>query len=172
MSVGLGVWAICAGTGGSLMADGKTHAHYAGMAASVLTIGATALAIGTDQPVVIAVAVGGWGAYLAGPDMDHEAHTEDEARIWRINPLLGRLWTLYWRPYEKMIPHRGRSHTLPDGTVDRFFLLFWPFLMFSVTLVSMYGAWLVAWWSLVLMGQILVDCVHLWLDGLLFRKRW
>lgn len=160
------MWQCVCSVGGALMSDGVTHARYAAKAATVVTIagGVASLLI---HPVVAGLVIGAWGAYFAGPDLDHHVHTEDEARIWRYNRLLGRLWTLYWWPYQKMIPHRGRSHTLPDGTADRFLLLFWPLILASLWLIPTWGGWVVAFWAIVLIGQMLVDAVHLRLDGLI-----
>jgi uncharacterized metal-binding protein len=148
------------------MSDGITHARYAVRAATVVTVTAVGASL-LVHPVAAGLIVGAWGAWLAGPDLDHHMHTEDEARIFRYNRMLGRLWSLYWWPYQKMIPHRGRSHTLPDGTADRFLLLFWPLIVASLWLTPTWGGWVVAVWAAVLIGQMAVDAVHLWLDGLI-----
>ncbi len=158
--------ALRPGGGGGLMADGKTHAHYAGIAATAVTVGAGVLAVAV-HPVFLAAPVGAWAGYIAGPDLDHHVHTEDEQRIWRYNRLLGRLWSLYWTPYEWANPHRGRSHTIPDGTMDRFLLLLWPLLMLSLLAVPTAGAWVAVAWGVAFVAQMMVDAVHLWLDGLL-----
>ena len=148
------------------MADGKTHAAAAKQMAGVVTVVAAVAAVAI-HPVMIAPVVGAWCAVVVDPDLDHHVHTESEAVIFRYNRLLGRLWSLYWWPYEWMSAHRGRSHTIPQGTLDRFVLLFWPVLLLSVGLVPTWGAWVVAWWLLVFVGQCVVDAVHLRLDGLI-----
>lgn len=148
------------------MADGKTHAAAAKQMAGVVTV-VSAVAAVAVHPVFIAPTMGAWGAWVAGPDLDHHVHTEDEARVFRYNRLMGRLWSLYWWPYEWMSKHRGRSHTIPQGTLDRFVLLFWPLLCLSVGVVPTLGAWVVVWWLLVFVGQCVVDARHLRLDGLI-----
>ena len=146
------------------MADGITHACYAIRAATIITADAT-LAAATVQPVLLGVAVGAWAGVICDPDLDHHVHTESEARVYRYNKALGVLWSLYWWPYQKLMPHRGRSHTIPAGTFDRFVLLFWlPALLSCYLWLSW---WLLAFWALVFVGQCCVDAVHLWLDGLL-----
>lgn len=132
----------------------------------MVTIGAGIVAVAV-HPVAVGAIVGAWGAWLAGPDLDHHMHTEDEARVFRFNRLLGRLWSLYWLPYQWLIPHRGRSHTLPNGTVDRYLLLFWPLILASLWLIPRWGVWVVVFWAIVLVGQMIVDAVHLRLDGLI-----
>lgn len=146
------------------MSDGITHARHAKRAATVITVAATVTAVAV-HPVAAGLAVGAWCAVYCDPDLDHHVHTESEAAIFRYNRTLGRLWSLYWWPYERLTPHRGRSHTIPAGTFDRFLLLFWWLLLLSAWVVPTW--WLVPWWLLVLCGQCCVDAVHLWLDGLL-----
>ena len=106
-----------------------------------------------------------WSANFCDPDLDHHVHTESEARIYRYNKVLGVLWSLYWWPYQKMMPHRGRSHNIPAGTFDRFVLLFWLPVLASCYLAP--SMWLLLFWLLTFAGQCIVDAVHLWLDGLL-----
>lgn len=146
------------------MSDGITHARYATRAATVITVGAI-VAAAAVHPVMLGVAVGAWAANFCDPDLDHHVHTESEARVYRYNRTLGILWSLYWWPYQKLMPHRGRSHNIPAGTFDRFVLLFWLPVLLSWWAVPSW--WLAPWWLLVLCGQCCVDAVHLWLDGLL-----
>lgn len=148
------------------MADGKTHAKYAGRAAIGITVLSCTASV-FIHPVCSGLIVGAWGAYLAGPDMDHHNHTEDEARVYRFNAVLGFLWSWYWGFYQRRNKHRGRSHTIPDGTLDRYWLLFWPVQVYSVRFIPEYGVWVIVFWALALVGQMLVDIVHLWLDGLI-----
>ena len=145
------------------MADGITHARHARRAATLLTVGAVAVA--TVQPVALGLAVGAWAGVICDPDLDHHVHTESEAIIFRYNKVLGVLWSLYWWPYQKLMPHRGRSHTIPAGTLDRFVLLFWLPVLASCYLAPSLG--LAAFWLLVFCGQCMVDAVHLWLDDLI-----
>ena len=147
------------------MADGKTHAAYAGKAAIVITLASGVAAVAV-HPVFMVAPVGAWAAVVCTPDLDHHAWTADEQAVYRVNPLFGWLWSLYWKPYEWMNPHRGKSHTIPDGTLVRFLLLFWPLMLLSLPAVPALGPWVVVGWALVFVAQMAVDAVHLWLDGL------
>jgi len=145
------------------MANGRTHAAYSAPVATVITI-ACGIAAATVHPALFAPAIGAWAAHIATPDLDHEWTTYDEQRIYRLSPALGTVWRLYWMPYERLAAHRGRSHTLPWGTFDRFALLFWLPIAFTVW---HWGALAMAWWTLAFAGQCAVDAVHLWLDGMI-----
>ena len=147
------------------MADGKTHAAYASKAAIAITLASGVAAVAV-HPVFMAAPVGAWVACVVDPDLDHHAFTVSEQSIWRINPVIGWLGSLYWWPYEAMSKHRGRSHTIPQGTLDRFLLVFWPIILLSLSAVPAVGPWVVVAWALVFVGQMAVDAVHLWLDGL------
>lgn len=149
--------------GREVVADGITHARHAKRAAMIITAGA--IAVATVQPVALGLAVGAWAANFCDPDLDHHVHTESETRVYRYNRTLGVLWSLYWWPYQKLMPHRGRSHDIPAGTLDRFVLLFWLPVLLSCYLAP--SLWLLLWWLMVFVGQCMVDAVHLWLDGLL-----
>lgn len=146
------------------MSDGITHARYATGAALIVT-GVAATAAVTVHPAMSGLIVGAWAAVVATPDLDHHVHTFDRQRIWRFNRALGTLWAWYWYPYERLTPHRGRSHNLLAGTFDRYMLLFWLPIALSLWLALSW--WLVAWWCMVYCGQVAVDAVHLWLDELI-----
>lgn len=147
------------------MADGITHREAASKAAVVITLASSVAAVAV-HPVFMAAPVGAWAAVVADPDLDHHAWTVSEQSVWRINPIFGWLWSLYWKPYEWLNPHRGRSHSIPDGTLVRFFLLFWPLMLLSLSAVPALGPWVVVAWALVFVAQMAVDAVHLRLDGL------
>lgn len=147
------------------MADGFPHQEAASKAAVVITLASSVAAVAV-HPVFMVAPVGAWAAVICTPDLDHHAWTVDEQTIYRINPLLGWLWSAYWKPYEWLNPHRGRSHTIPDGTLVRFLLLFWPLMLLSLSLVPQVGPWVVVAWALVFVAQMAVDAVHLRLDGL------
>lgn len=145
------------------MADGVTHARHARRAASLITVGSIVVAV--VHPATLGMAVGAWVANFCDPDLDHHVHTESEARVYRYDRTLGVLWSLYWWPYQKSMPHRGRSHTIPAGTLDRFVLLFWLPVLTSCYLLPSWS--LLLWWLCVFAGQCIVDAVHLRLDGLI-----
>lgn len=141
------------------MADGRTHAAWSTTAASALTVASlAALAV---SPATVGIAVGAWIGHIVTPDIDHHATTYEERRMYRINIALGVLWQLYWTPYQKMSRHRGRSHSWA-GTVERFCYLLWLPVCLSLWLEP--DALIVQFWCMVFIGQLLVDCVHFWLD--------
>ena len=148
------------------MADGKTHAAYASKAAIAITLASGVAAVAV-HPVFMAAPVGAWVGVVCTPDLDHHVRTEDERNVARINPVIGWLWSLYWWPYEWLNPHRGRSHTIPQGTLDRFLLVFWPIILLSLPAVPVAGPWVVVAWALVFVAQMAVDAVHLWLDNMI-----
>jgi Uncharacterized metal-binding protein len=93
------------------MANGKQHseANYAALVA----LAAAAVVLGLLGHMAPFYAfLGGMGAFLAGPDLDVEGITEDEARWYRISPLLGLAFHLYWLPYS-LLPHRSIWSHLP-----------------------------------------------------------
>jgi hypothetical protein len=51
--------------------------------------------------------------------------------------------------------------------MDRFLLLLWPLLMLSLLAVPTAGAWVAVAWGVAFVAQMMVDAVHLWLDGLI-----
>jgi len=143
------------------MADGITHARHAKRAATLITAGA--IAVATVQPVALGLAVGAWGAVLVGPDYDLHVNVDQKQMVWRYNKVLGTLWGWYWKPYDWLNGHRGRSHNIPAGTFDRFVLLHWLPVLASCYLAP--SLWLPLFWLMVFVGQCCVDAVHLWLDG-------
>lgn len=143
------------------MPNGPAHAAYANGAAKIIVVTSAAAAI-TYHPIMLGVAAGGLVGLLVDPDLDHHKHTQSEQRVWRYNHLLGRLWSLYWTPYDWTHPHRGSSHTWPTGTLGRFVYALWLPMALSLW-YSNIALWL-CWWALVFVGLSLQDGLHLWLD--------
>lgn len=142
------------------MSDGKIHAAYANRAAVIIVTTSTAAAIAL-HPIMLGVAVGGLAGLLIDPDLDHQWATQSEWRVRKYNWLLGRLWSLYWTPYDWLHVHRGISHTWPVGTLGRFLYALWlPMALFWYSNVTL---WL-CWWALVFVGLSVQDALHLWLD--------
>ena len=144
------------------MANGKQHsrANYAGLV--VLACAAAVVAILTGHNAGVWVFLGGVGAFLAGPDLDVEGVTEDEARWYRVSPLLGLAFHLYWLPYS-LLPHRSMWSHMPGlaSALRMAYALLLPALWW------LHQGWPVPWpvlgWMWV--GWSVIDAVHLALDG-------
>jgi len=148
------------------MSSGKLHSSSTMRNGIIITCVCVGWFVVAEKTWPLAIAVGAWVGHCLTPDIDHHRITIEERRMLRRFKLLGWLWVAFWWPYEKLNPHRGRSHTL-RGTVERFLYLFW--LPIAVTLLWMPEAgWL---WALVLTGQGLQDLDHLRMDRMLFWQR-
>lgn len=147
------------------MASGEQHSASTLRNALVIS-GACVYFAYAGEPWALFVAAGAWVGHFLTPDIDHHRLTIEERRMVRRFKLLGWLWVAFWWPYEKMNPHRGRSHTL-RGTIERFLYLFW--LPIAITLLWVPEA--IILWALVLVGQAIQDMDHLRLDKMLFRRR-
>lgn len=144
------------------MANGKQHsrANYTGLV--ILAAIAAGVVVGTGNTFGVWVFFGGCGAFLAGPDLDVEGVTEDEARWYRISPVLGMLFHLYWLPYS-LIPHRSLWSHLPGlaSALRMAYALALPAAWW------LHLGWPVPWMALGLawLGWSVIDTVHLALDG-------
>lgn len=123
------------------------------------------------HPLFTGGVVGSWLGFLATPDLDHHYITECEKRIERFNPLLGKLWRIYWWPYMKIISHRSYySHSWPVGTLIRFVYLLWfPLAYSAYYLAQVEPAYLVYWfvfWFNVFLSWSIQDIRHYKTDGL------
>jgi uncharacterized metal-binding protein len=143
------------------MANGKQHsrANYTALVALAVVASAAAFA---GHDFALWIFLGGVGGFLAGPDLDVKGVTEDEARWYRISPLLGLAFHLYWLPYS-LIPHRSIWSHLP-GLASA--------LRMAYALAIPAAWWLhvgypVPWWELMWAwaGWSVIDTVHLALDG-------
>ena len=144
------------------MADGRTHAKIA--SGVTLAVSAAALPVGVhDAAAALALVVGAVAGFAISPDLDLEGRTEDEARIWRISPVLGFLWQTYWYPYALLIPHRHwLSHAPGIGTLIRMLYVGWWIPLIAPVdwrfVVVMWLAWCVQ------------DIAHLAADGWRFHS--
>lgn len=96
------------------MADGKTHAKWntVGILAGVAV--AAYLAHKGQNEAALGVVTGAVGGFMITPDIDHHAKTHEERRIiWLFGMIVGRIWMLYWLPYEKLLGHRNPLSHLP-----------------------------------------------------------
>lgn len=162
------------------MASGKVHA-IAYRKGIVLSIVASLVLAGFVDPAAIYGPLGALGGMLVDPDLSdqHNITTHTEHRMWRISPLVGYVFQVYWYPLSILIRHRSwLSHWPLVGTTLRIVYLFGPPL--SCILVYWYGypfdplgwaqyiwshresyrglGWMYVWWSY-------QDFVHFRLDG-------
>ncbi len=152
------------------MADGKTHAKSTKKIATATTLIGAALAV-AYHPILIAVPLGAWFGHLATPDLDHHWTTYDEMRILRWNRFIGRLWILYWQPYQKLSSHRGLSHSYPAGTVIRLLYLLWLPVLLSFQLPDPFWPAVSLFWILLYCGWSLPDLDHAIKDKLQYKLR-
>ena len=144
------------------MADGRTHARIA--SGVTLAVSVAALPVGVhDSAAALALIVGAVAGFAISPDLDLEGRTEDEARMWRISPVLGFLWQTYWYPYALLIPHRHwLSHAPGIGTFIRMLYVGWWIPLIAPVdwrfVVVMWLAWCVQ------------DIAHLAADGWRFHS--
>ncbi len=157
------------------MPDGATH-EAVGLSLLALLAGGAALAkaggalCGVSWPQIGAFAAGLSLGLLAGPDLDQEQITREEAR-WKRIPLLGGLLFLVmvalWMPYGLLLKHRSPlSHTPLLGTALRAaYLGLWLALLQALTRWAV-GDWLRALppvlWGPGLLGWAAQDTAH-WL---------
>lgn len=156
------------------MANGRTHAAAsAGLLTITAAVCITSVVV-APSPVVVALAagavLGATGGLMVTPDIDQNDITHEERRLIKFFAPLGWLWTLFWLPYSLVMPHRGMSHTVPQGTLSRVLyigiplvLLAWAFDLRPSPVVVQYlpysiGTFLACWF--------MQDMVHLIQDGL------
>lgn len=153
------------------MANGRTHAQAAD---AVIVVGGIA-SFALLPPITATAVVGGLviGKY-ANPDVRDQADVRNHAEHLldrQLGCLFGWLWTLYWFPMAKVIPHRHwASHLAGPATIIAWIYMFLPWLTLLAIVVPNYLvlALIVMIWTLP--GWFAQDVVHLALDG--WRVRW
>lgn len=121
------------------MASGKVHAQ-AYRRGLLFSIAASLVLAGFVDPAAIWGPLGAIGGMLIDPDLSdqHNITTHTEQRMWRISPLLGYVFQVYWYPLSILIKHRAWiSHWPVVGTTIRILYMFGPAL--SYVLVYGYG---------------------------------
>lgn len=143
------------------MANGRAHAKANYKALQTLADLSILLALGGHVEGFY-ILLGGFGAFLAGPDLDVDGRTEDESRWYRVWPPLGVLFTAYWLPYS-LIPHRSKWSHLPGlaSALRMVYALAIPAYLWLRYIGPL------PWPTLFLMwvGWSIVDTVHLAKDG-------
>lgn len=139
------------------MADGRTHSRIAAGVAAVISMAAIPIGM-TDPNVALSIVAGAVGGWMVTPDLDIEHRTHEEWRIWRLSPIVGAIWTLYWLPYAWAIPHRHWASHLPGvGTAGRMIYLFWwlPLIVSPIDWSLIAMVWCA--WSIQDIGHYVAD---------------
>lgn len=121
------------------MADGKRHAEAYRQGLLFSCAVCLPLAVFVDRSAIFGP-LGALGGMLIDPDLSdqHNITTHTEQRMWRISPLLGYLFQVYWYPLSILINHRAWISHLPViGTTMRIVYMFGPPLAYI--LVYWYG---------------------------------
>lgn len=155
------------------MASGKTHAANA-RAVIWLSVPVSAAIAWRVDPQAIAGVGGAVVGWLIEPDLDlHNVTTRSENRMYRISPVLGYAWEIFWYPLARAIPHGSPlSHLPPLCTAIR---LAYACLVVCIIMracgvsvdvaalrLDRWAYWGFGWWAL-------QDFVHLAGDG--FKAR-
>lgn len=155
----------------SVMASGKRHAEATH---KVLLLALLGVAVALLQPPAQWLLVGLIVGHYATPDVrdQHQTRNHTEHLVDRhFGRLVGKLWTIYWWPMARAIPHRHWTSHLPGpATLIAAAWLYAPWLwLLWVYQPTYFDAALTAClWTLP--GWFLQDCVHLALDG--WKVRW
>lgn len=155
------------------MPSGEIHARDSRLAAVAAGVG---IVLMTRDPLASLLVAGG---SLAGiplsPDLDHHNRTYAERYF-----VVGVLWSWFWKPYERLIPHRSPlSHFPVLGTVLRQLYLIVPIwlLFYAVGWESQNLfenlLWLVVqpWYQWLLLGLMLSDAIH-WVQDVRPKAFW
>jgi len=160
------------------MANRETHSKRA---KQTFWVG-SALSIALPWPLGLGATLGLTIGMYASPDVRDQEQVRNGAEhdfTAQFGGVAGWLWSAYWQPLARLIPHRSYlSHFPPVATPIAFLYLFGPLALLQYLLV----AWLVditllEWLLLVLgnqfmlgvlLGWALQDLVHLWDDGFKF----
>lgn len=117
--------------------------------------------------LLLGAIVGLWLGHLVTPDYDVNRGNYIKRKLIIRYGLLGRLWALYWWPYALVQPHRGISHTWPNGTFLRYLLSVWP--LFIVFVYAVGWEYIDSFDGLLFLigvfsGQSIQDWTHLIMD--------
>ena len=157
------------------MPGGKVH--------SALTV---ATALGVIAPYAVVNLGGNPYWYIAGnlagvlltPDHDVDGGNFTDTIIRRVSPATQKVWRVFWTPYAKALPHRGKfSHFPVLSTLVRL-----GYILVAINLVnavlrlilSIFGftdTVLLFWWNWsFFFGLVHVDTVH-WMADLTIKGR-
>jgi uncharacterized metal-binding protein len=150
------------------MPNGKTHAR----ATLALAVDSGVLSYQMGQPLQYAAALAGGAltGLVLTPDLDVDGGciSDDFVREYAGRPA-GWFWSLYWRPYSRIIPHRSRlSHAPVLGTALRLlYLSILPALVWWFASGAMPRPDFPSWSIWAVGGLALADALHYLMDRLL-----
>lgn len=101
------------------MSSGKVHARIAGLVGVGVAVTAFGLIARGQVDLAVGLSLGSIAGAVVTPDIDQEATTLEEIRMYQIAPPLGWAWQWAWYGYAKAFPHRGISHAAFIGTLTR-----------------------------------------------------
>lgn len=113
------------------------------------------------DPLAIGLPLGLIMGHILTPDIDHHWTTIEELRMYSYSRFFGRLWSIFWWPYQKLHSHRGYSHKRFIGTAGRFLYLLW----LPVLLTADLGWQIWTFWMFLYIGWCWQDFTHLRLDS-------
>lgn len=149
------------------MPSGPVHAASTIASATSSAVGIIIYKMGGTQPLetVAAYLIGKALGLMLTPDLDVDVGTPSARYIRAIpavGPFLAKLWTWYWRPYAKLMPHRSfLSHGPIISTLIRVVYAFWPVVFVTTIRFDAYGLWLLL---MAFVGLVDSDMNHWWLD--------
>ena len=131
--------------------------------------GIIAYRLGQPVPDVVALTGGTLVGLLLTPDLDVNKGCISNHLVRRHAGLpLGILWSVYWTPYSRMIPHRSRLSHLPVlGTCLRLaYLCILPAIIMLLAGEGVIWPDFPAWSLWALIGLVLADTLHYLMDRL------
>lgn len=156
------------------MPDGTTHAKSTLALAAVG--GFVTYRLGHPLPEVLAFTGGALAGLLLTPDLDVDIGSISHTIVRRSGGCVAEtLWTLFWRPYSLLIPHRSMISHLPVvGTAVRLiYILIVPAVIWWLSSAfsphppgqPVFPAW--GWWAVG--GLMLSDTLHFLMDQTVSR---
>lgn len=121
------------------MSSGKTHAAAAKVMMIPIAAASAYLFSQGYAEASVGVIAGGIAAIFVTPDADVDGVSEEELRWFRINPILGHMWHLFWYAYGKLFKHRGISHVPFVGTATRILYIAVLITLLQLLFVIVFG---------------------------------
>jgi hypothetical protein len=158
-----------------MKSDGWYHERNSFITLTTLAIISMTLSLTGNWILGLGLIIGGICGLFIDPDLDQRTTTRAENRMYRINPLLGAVFHIYWIPYS-LLPHRSvltHGGFPPFGWVTMALIatplrILYTFCWAIIPVVKLpeLSGWLVgvpvAFWVSVYVGWYSQDVVH-WL---------
>ena len=120
------------------MSSGVVHARVAKVMLVPLGLYAVASTVSGDVEGGLGVAMGAVAGLLMTPDLDLNNQSHERMRWFKINPLLGHAFYLFWYQDGKMMRHRGVSHIFVIGTLTKVLYIMTPILLAQFIYLTWY----------------------------------